>query len=49
MGAIALILGLFTVGYILGVWTGGMVFRQRQGIYEDAVIGVPSRRAWRRR
>lgn len=37
MGAIGLVLGLFTVGYILGVWTGGLVFRQRQGVYEDAV------------
>jgi hypothetical protein len=49
MGAIGLILGLFTVGYMLGVWTGGLVFRQRQGVYEDAVIGIPSRRAGRRR
>jgi hypothetical protein len=37
MGAIGLVLGLFTVGYILGVWTGGLVFRQRQGRYEDAI------------
>jgi hypothetical protein len=37
MGAIGLILGLFTVGYMLGVWTAGLVFRQRQGAYEDAV------------
>jgi hypothetical protein len=49
MGAIGMILGLFTVGYMLGVWTGGLVFRQRQGVYEDAVIGIPSRRSGRLR
>jgi hypothetical protein len=53
MGAIGLVLGLFTVGYILGVWTGGLVFRQRQGRYEDAisaaiVMGKQSRVAGRR-
>jgi hypothetical protein len=37
MGAIGLILGLFTVGYSLGVWTGGLVFRQCQGADEDAL------------
>jgi hypothetical protein len=49
MGALGLILGLFTVGYILGVWTGGMVFRQRQGVYEDAAIGISTRIDRRRR
>jgi hypothetical protein len=36
MGAIGLVLGLFTAGYIIGVWTGGVVFRQPQAGYEDA-------------
>jgi hypothetical protein len=26
---------LFTLGYILGVWTVGMVFRRRQRGYEE--------------
>jgi hypothetical protein len=42
MGAIGLILGLFTVGYMLGVWTAGLVFRQRQGAYEDVVPTAPA-------
>jgi hypothetical protein len=33
MGAV---FALFTVGYIVGVWTAGMVFRQPQRAYEDA-------------
>jgi len=37
MGVIGLVLAVLTAGYILGVWTGGLVFRQRQGAYEDAV------------
>ncbi|GAC1510145.1 MAG: hypothetical protein NVS1B3_12670 [Candidatus Dormibacteraceae bacterium] len=37
MGAIGLVVALITIGYFLGVWTGGLVFRQRQGSYEDAI------------
>ena len=31
---------LFTAGYILGVWTACMVFRQPQRLYEDGVTGA---------
>jgi hypothetical protein len=30
------VFALFTVGYVLGVWTAGLVFSQRQRAYEDA-------------
>jgi hypothetical protein len=30
------VFALFTVGYLLGVWTAGLVFRQPQRAYEDA-------------
>jgi hypothetical protein len=36
VGVIAAVFALFTVGYVLGVWTAGMVFRQPQRAYEDA-------------
>jgi len=36
MGAMSVVFALFTVGYILGVWTAGLVFRQPQRAYEDA-------------
>jgi hypothetical protein len=32
-----LVFTLFTVGYILGVWTAGLVFRQPQDAYEDGL------------
>jgi len=32
----SVVFALFTVGYILGVWTAGLVFRQPQRAYEDA-------------
>ncbi len=35
MGLMGLVFALFTVGYVLGVWTAGLVFRQPQGAYED--------------
>jgi hypothetical protein len=45
MGVGGIIFALFTVGYILGVWTAFVVFKQPQGAYEDAVpanrAGVP--------
>jgi hypothetical protein len=37
MGVGGIVFALFTVGYILGVWTAFVVFRQHQGAYEDAV------------
>jgi hypothetical protein len=37
MGVMGLVFALFTVGYILGVWTAFLVLRQSQGQYEDAV------------
>ena len=37
MGVMGLVFALFTVGYILGVWTALAVLGQTQGQYEDAV------------
>ena len=37
MGVGGVVFALFTVGYILGVWTAFMVLRLPQGAYEDAV------------
>jgi hypothetical protein len=34
-----LVFALFTFGYILGVWTACLVFRQPQRAYED---GIPA-------
>jgi hypothetical protein len=31
----SLVFALFTAGYILGVWTACVVFRQSQSAYED--------------
>jgi hypothetical protein len=36
------VFALFTAGYILGVWTACMVFRQPQRAYEDGVTGALS-------
>jgi hypothetical protein len=36
MGIVGVVFALFTVGYLLGVWTAGLVFRQPQPAYEDA-------------
>jgi hypothetical protein len=30
------VFALFSIGYLLGVWTAGLVFRQPQRAYEDA-------------
>ena len=35
MGTLNAVFALFTVGYILGVWTACAVFRDRQKAYED--------------
>jgi hypothetical protein len=59
MGDLGLVFAVVIAGYIVGVWTGAMVFRQRQRAYEDAVpatvsstpvivISAPSLRAGRR-
>jgi hypothetical protein len=37
MGDLGLVLALVFAGYIVGVWTGALVFRQRQRAYEDAL------------
>jgi len=36
VGVMSLVFALFTVGYILGVWTACAVFRQPQRAYEEA-------------
>jgi hypothetical protein len=35
MGFVGVVFALFTVGYILGVWTAGLVFKHPQRAYED--------------
>jgi len=37
MGVMGLVFALFTVGYILGVWTALAVLKQPQGQYEDVL------------
>jgi len=37
MGVVGVVFALFTVGYILGVWTACLVFRQPQRVFEDAI------------
>ena len=37
MGYLGLVFALFTLGYILGVWTAFAVLRKPQTAYEDAV------------
>lgn len=41
MGLAGVVFALFTVGYILGVWTAFAVLKQPQAAFEDAVH-VPS-------
>jgi hypothetical protein len=36
MGTIGVVFVLFTLGYVLGVWTACMVFKAPQRAYEDA-------------
>lgn len=36
MGFLGLVFALFTAGYVLGVWTAGLVFKQPQRAYEDS-------------
>ena len=42
MGVVGPVFALFTVGYILGVWTACLVFRQAQPAYEDGVPAAPA-------
>jgi hypothetical protein len=35
MGLMSIVFAIFTIGYILGVWTACLVFRQPQRDYED--------------
>ena len=42
MGIAGLVFSLFSVGYILGVWTACLVFRQPQRAFEDGVPAVLS-------
>ena len=35
MGLMSLVFALFTIGYILGVWTACLVLRQSQRTYEE--------------
>jgi hypothetical protein len=35
MGPMSIVFAIFTIGYILGVWTACLVFRQPQREYED--------------
>jgi hypothetical protein len=37
MGDLGLVFALVTTAYIVGVWTGGLVFSQRRSAYEEAV------------
>ena len=42
MGSVGVVFALFTLGYILGVWTALLVTKQPQGAYEEgAVSDVP--------
>jgi hypothetical protein len=35
MGVVGIVFALFTIGYVLGVWTAALVFRQPQRAHED--------------
>jgi hypothetical protein len=39
VATVSAVFALFTAGYILGVWTACMVFRQPQGAYEEGATG----------
>ncbi len=43
MGVTGLVFAVFTLGYIVGVWTACAVLRQPQRAYEDAVPASISR------
>ena len=36
MGVMGIVFALFTVGYVLGVWTACLVLKSSQRRYEDA-------------
>ena len=35
MAALGFVFGLLTIGYVAGVWTACLVFRESQSVYED--------------
>jgi hypothetical protein len=37
MGLVSLVFALFTAGYILGVWTACLIFKQPQRAYEEGL------------
>jgi hypothetical protein len=39
MEVVSVVFALFTVGYVLGVWTACLVLRQPQREYEDGAAG----------
>ena len=43
MGSVGFVFALFTLGYILGVWTALLVTKQPQGAYEEAAGASVSR------
>jgi hypothetical protein len=44
MAVMSLVFALFTVGYILGVWTSCVVFRQPQRVYEEGAPWLATER-----
>jgi hypothetical protein len=40
MGYVGLVLALFTLGYMVGVWTALLVVKQPQRAYEDAAAAA---------
>jgi hypothetical protein len=44
VGIVGVAFALFTAGYILGVWTACLVFRESQAAYEDGLPVGGSRR-----
>ena len=37
MELVGIVFALFTAGYIIGVWTACLVFKQPQHVYEDGI------------
>jgi hypothetical protein len=44
VGLLGIVFAVFTVGYMLGVWTSALIFRQQQPAYEDSAKSAPRRR-----
>jgi hypothetical protein len=47
VGLLGIVFALFTLGYILGVWTSAVVFKERQRAYEE-VVAIKLRPSGRR-